>query len=184
VGTKCQNRTTRRLGVSEERAGGILQEHRRARRRFYQWRQGVVNGLRRKPPRTYFTKLGWSFWTGHVDNDRTMMNYPAQSGGADWMHAVMIAATEAGILVCTGAHDGFLIMAPIEHLERDIARMTAIMVAASEALFGYPMFIDCDENARAVWPDRLMLGGKLSDTWRLVQQELHRLKQQAREKAA
>lgn len=174
----------KRLGISEEKAGEILREHQQSRRCFYQWRQGVVNGLRRKPARTYFTRLGWPFWTGRVGNDRTMMNFPPQSDGADWMRVVMIAATEASIMICASAHDGFLIMAPIEYLERDIARMKAIMVAASEALFGYPMFIDCDENARAVWPDRLMLGGKLSDTWRLAQQELHRLKQQAREKAA
>ena len=171
----------KRLGISEEKAGEILHEHQQSRRRFYQWRQSIVNGLRRKPARTYFTKLGWPFWTGHVSNDRTMMNFPAQSHGADWMRVVMIAATEAGILVCTSAHDGFLIAAPAERLEADIKRMTLIMQASSEALFGMPMFVDCDENARAVWPDRLMLGGKLHPTWRLVQRELRRVKRQTAE---
>jgi hypothetical protein len=95
------------------------------------------------------------------------------------MRVVMIAATEAGILVCTSAHDGFLIIAPTERLEADIARMTLIMQAASEALFGIPMFVDCDEHDRAVWPNRLVLGGELHPTWKLVQRELHRVKQQA-----
>jgi hypothetical protein len=174
----------KRLGITEEKASEILQEHERPRRRFYQWRQSVVNGLRHKPPRTYFTKLGWPFWTGHVGNARTMMNFPAQAHGADWMRVVMIAATEAGILVCASAHDGFLITAPVERLEADIECMTLIMQAASEALFGIPMFVDCDKHARAVWPNRLVLGGELHPTWKLVQRELRRVKQRAARAAA
>lgn len=166
-----------KLNVSEDAAREILKGHARARPAFYRWRQANVNGLKHKPPRTYFTMLGWPFWTGRVTNPRTMMNHPAQSHGADWMRVVMIIATEAGILVCLSAHDGFLIMAPIDRLEADIERMTLIMQAVSEEMFGIPMFVDCDKHARAVWPHQLVLGGKLPATWQLIQRELRRIKQ-------
>jgi hypothetical protein len=74
------------------------------------------------------------------------------------------------------AHDGFLILSPEDRLEADIATMTMIMQVASEVMFGIPMFVDCDEHARAVWPNRLVLGGELPETWLLVQRELARIK--------
>lgn len=169
----------KRLGIPEEEAEEFLRGHERARPAFYRWRQSIVNGLKRKPPRTHYTMMGWPFWTGRVSNPRSMMNHPAQSNASDWMRAVMIIATEAGIWICLSAHDGFLILSPVERLEQDIERMTLIMQAVSEALFGIPMFVDCDEHARAVWPNRLVLGGKLPATWELVQRELQRIKQAA-----
>jgi DNA polymerase-1 len=173
----------KRLGTSKEAAAEFLREHRRGRQDFYQWRQSIVNGLKHKPARTYYTILGWPFWAGQVGNERSMMNHPVQSDAADWMRTVMVLATESGIGVCLSAHDGFLIIAPVERLEQDIERMTLIMQAASEALFGIQMFVDCDEHARAVWPNRLVLGGDFHPTWNLVQSELRRIKQRGAEKA-
>ena len=170
----------RRLSIPQDEAAAILQEYMWARQSFYRWRQGIVNGLKHKPPRTYYTMLGWPFWTGNVRNERTMMNFPAQSHGSDWYRVVMIAGTEAGILICTSAHDGFLIMAPVERLEQDIATMTLIMKAASAAMFGTAMFVDCDQHARCIWPNRFTPDGKLPVTWELVQRELQRVKQQQR----
>ena len=174
----------KRLGVLVEKAAEILKEHKRARARFYQWRQSIVNGLRHRPARIFFTQLGWPFWTGHVDRDTSMMNHPVQADASDWMRVVMIAGTEAGIMVCCSAHDGFLILSPVERLEADIERMKLIMQAVSEAMFGVPMFVDCDEHARAVWPNRLVLGGKLHPTWELVQRELQRIKQRKAQEVA
>jgi hypothetical protein len=173
-----------RLGTNEDNADEILRGHKRGRARFYRWRQSIVNGLRHTPRRTFFTRLGWPFWTGGVSNDRTMMNFPAQSGGADWMRIVMIAGTEAGVLICLSAHDGFLIIAPEDRIDHDTEIMRQIMIAASEVLFGYPMLVDCGEDGRAVWPHRLVIGGELPATWKLINRELRKVKARMAKEAA
>jgi hypothetical protein len=68
--------------------------------------------------------------------NRTLMNFPAQAGGADIMRIAAIAATEAGIAVCAPVHDAFWIKAPAQEIDDVIAQMTTIMKRASEAVTG------------------------------------------------
>jgi hypothetical protein len=82
------------------------------------------------------------------------MNWPIQSAGAELMQIVCIAATEAGIEVAAPVHDGFLITAPLERLDRDVERMKAIMVRASEIVTsGLPIKVEADVVR---YPDRYM----------------------------
>ena len=67
---------------------------------------------------------------------RTLMNYPAQSGGADAMRLATIAAVEAGIKVCASVHDAFWIMAPTSEIDDTIACMRDIMERAGAAVSG------------------------------------------------
>ena len=91
------------------------------------------------------------------------------------MRIVMIAATEAGIEVCCSVHDGFLIIAPLERLDRDVARMTTIMKAAGKALLGVNVLVGKPDVVR--WPDRFVPENKKGshDTFRLILRELKRL---------
>ncbi len=153
---------------------------------FARWRQSIMNGVLR-PGRRYFTSLGWPLWVDglRVDADgerrgraavmRAMSNHPVQSVGADLMRIVMIAATEAGIEVCCSVHDGFLIIAPLERLDRDVARMTTIMKAAGKALLGVNVLVGKPDVVR--WPDRFVPENKKGshDTFRLILRELRRL---------
>jgi DNA polymerase I-like protein with 3'-5' exonuclease and polymerase domains len=159
----------KRLHISEDAAKQIQNKYRNTYPRFHRWRQGIVNGLA-LPGRTYHTKLGWPFWTGNVRNARSMMNFPLQAHGSDWMRAVAIAATEAGIEVCAAVHDGFLIAAPCERLTEDINRMSLIMRAAGEAMFGVPMLVELEQEVR--WPNRFDPGDEHRPVWELVQREL------------
>jgi DNA polymerase I len=164
---------------------------------LFRYRQSIVNGSLR-PDQTYFTALGWPFWTGGLKRKynknepgrdfRTMYNFPMQAGGCDWMTAVLIGATEAGLQVCCTVHDGILITAPTEKIDADLDLLIAIMRETSVRLFGEPLIIDCDRNSPdgvVHWPNRFVPDDKQAqDMWALVQQELHKIRQQPTEEAA
>jgi DNA polymerase-1 len=168
------------LNISEAEADDYLRQCAETWPKFFRWRQSMVNGAMRED-QTYFTDLGWPFWTGHLQRKRlkgepgrdfkTMLNFPMQAAGCDWMTAGLIAATESAIEVCCSVHDGYLIIAPLERLNADIMRMTAIMCETSIRLFGEPMIIDCEAVVR--WPDRFPAEtGRVADMWELIQREL------------
>jgi DNA polymerase-1 len=83
---------------------------------------------------------------------RSHRNFPMQGNGAEMMRLTAIAATEDGIQVCAPVHDAFLIIAPIERLDRDISRMRAIMEKASEVVLGG--FKLQTEFTKVVYPNR------------------------------
>jgi DNA polymerase I len=57
-----------------------------------------------------------------------------QANGAEMMRLAACFATESGIEVCAPVHDAFLIAAPLERLDDDIARMCMAMGKASRAV--------------------------------------------------
>ena len=69
------------------------------------------------------------------------------------MRIAAIAATEAGIEVCAPVHDAFLIAAPLDRLDDDIAKMRDIMSKAGRAVTGG---LDIRTDAEVVrFPDSL-----------------------------
>jgi hypothetical protein len=96
-------------------------------------------------------------WRRHVErnaNPRSLMNFPMQAGGAEMMRIAAIAATEAGIQVCCPVHDAFLISAPADRIDNDVAVMRAIMSRAGRAVTGG---LDVRTDVKIVrWPDRYM----------------------------
>jgi hypothetical protein len=83
-----------------------------------------------------------------------LMNWPIQSAGADLMRIVCIAGTEAGIDLIMPVHDGFLILAPLDRLEHDIACFESQMKRGSEVITrGLTMKVDVK---RVAFPDRYM----------------------------
>jgi hypothetical protein len=75
-----------------------------------------------------------------------------QANGAEMFRLAWIFATEAGIEVCAGAHDAFLICAPLDRLEHDIDRMRACMARASKLILnGFEIRTDV---SRTLYPDR------------------------------
>jgi hypothetical protein len=70
------------------------------------------------------------------DVDADLMNFPMQAGGAEMMRIAAIAGTEAGIHVCAPVHDAFLIAAPLDRLDEDVATMRDLMSKAGRAVTG------------------------------------------------
>jgi DNA polymerase-1 len=171
-----------RLNVAREQAVAMREGYFTSYPVFTRWRRGIINGARRRQAR-YFTPLGWPIWVsglndgerGRAHAARAMSNVPAQSAGADLMRVVMIAATEAGIDVCFSLHDGFMITAPLDRLDVDVARMVTVMEGAGEALLGVRVLVGDPEIVR--YPDRYVPDDKKGshDVWDLILRELKRL---------
>jgi hypothetical protein len=103
-------------GKSLAWAAELLAAHRHAYPVFAQWREDVVTQAlfaeRIESP------FGWPMAVHAGTSKRTLMNYPAQSGGADCMRLAAIAAYEAGIHIRAVAHDAFWISAPLARARR------------------------------------------------------------------
>ena len=70
-----------------------------------------------------------------------------QANGAEMLRLACCLATERGIEVCAPVHDAVLICAPLDRLERDIARMRAIMAEASRVVLdGFELRTDCPDD--------------------------------------
>jgi hypothetical protein len=175
-----------RLAIGLEEARDMRRQYLDGYPRFARWRQSYMNGVRRRG-RRYFTPLGWPLWTDGLRRNakgeprsragamRAMSNHPVQATGGDMMRLVMVAATEAGIEVCASLHDGFLVIAPQERLDRDVAWMTRIMKAAGKKLLGVEVMVGKPEIFR--WPDRFVPEDKKGShaTFALILRELNRL---------
>jgi DNA polymerase I-like protein with 3'-5' exonuclease and polymerase domains len=149
----------RRAGITLAEAKELLTLHAATYPDFTRWRSNVVDAaylhgwLR--------TSYGWqrtgcgslSKGGGSVPHTQ-LMNWPVQSAGADLMRIVCIAATEALVELVMPVHDGFLILAPLDRLEHDIARIDSIMKRSSEVVTrGLTMKVD---TKRVLYPDRYM----------------------------
>jgi hypothetical protein len=100
------------------------------------------------------TVFGWRRRVGREPNARSLMNFPMQANGAEMMRIAAIAATESGIEVAAPVHDAFLISAPLDRLDADVATMQGMMEAAGRAVTGGLAIRTDTEVVR--WPDRYM----------------------------
>jgi DNA polymerase-1 len=82
------------------------------------------------------TVFGWHVYVDMRANSRSLRNFPMQANGAEMMRLAACLATERGIEVCAPVHDAFLICAPLDRLEADVAAMRACMLEASRAVLG------------------------------------------------
>ena len=120
--------------------------------RFWRWSEASVDaGVLRGEMRSVF---GWRLRVGREINARSLANFPMQANGAEMMRVTAIAATEAGLEVCCPVHDAFLIAAPLERLEEDVALMRALMGRAGRSVTGG---FEVRTEAEVVrWPERYM----------------------------
>jgi hypothetical protein len=137
-------------GITPAEAKELLRLHNETYRPFWRWIGDTVSAamLTNKMQ----TVFGWRRRVGRDANPRSLMNFPMQSHGAEMMRIAAIAATEAGIQVCAPIHDAFLIAAPLDRLEADIAAMRGMMSKAGRAVTGG---LDIRTDAEIVrWPGR------------------------------
>src|SRR5258708_9702884 len=90
-------------------ASGIIERHRRAYPRYWEWREDTVNtAMVRREMRSMF---GWPLRISASPNKRTLYNFPMQSNGAEMLRLAAWRLCEAGIVPCMLIHDGLLIEA-------------------------------------------------------------------------
>jgi hypothetical protein len=118
------------------------------------------------------TVFNWIYRLGPKPKPNALRNFPIQANGAEMLRLGHCLATENGISVCCPIHDAYLIMAPLETLDRDIARMRSCMAEASRVvLHGFELFTDVKVIR---YPDRYW-SSKGEAMWNLVMQLLEEI---------
>jgi DNA polymerase I len=123
-----------RTGLTPIEARDILRGHREAYPRFWRWSDAAVDHALLHG--SLHTVFGWHMHVGADSNPRSLRNYCVQANGAEMMRLACCFGTERRIEVCAPVHDAFLICAPLERLEADVATMRAGMAEASRAVLG------------------------------------------------
>jgi DNA polymerase I len=150
-------------------ARDLLQAHRRTYARFWRWSDHAV--MYAMIHSEFQTVFGWPVHVGHVSNPRSLANYPMQANGAErcaWRRAWPPNAIE----ICAPVHDAFLIMAPLDRIDHDIAAMRAAMAEASRVVLdGFELTTDVSITK---YPNRYAdpRGGVM---WRKVMSELQQI---------
>jgi DNA polymerase-1 len=125
-------------GISVAEAIQLIDLHKRTYSRFWKWSgDAVETALLARSMQTVF---GWKRRLIGAEKLTSIMNFPMQANGAEMMRVAAIGGVRAGIEVCAApVHDAFLIAAPAERLEEDVAAMRAIMSRAGEVVCGVPV---------------------------------------------
>jgi DNA polymerase I len=122
-------------------ARDLLRAHQETYRTFWKWSDAAVDHAMSKS--SLHTVFGWTIHVGAESNPRSLRNFPMQGNGSEMLRLACCLATERGIEVCAPVHDAVLICAPLEYLERDIARMQVAMAEASRiVLKGFKLGTD------------------------------------------
>jgi hypothetical protein len=164
-------------------AADRLAAHRHAYPVFAQWQQNMA--AQALFDQRIESPLGWPMAVHAGTSRRTLLNYPAQAGGADCMRLAAIAGHEAGVRIIAPAHDAFWIAAPLAELDDAIATMRRLMERAGEAVAGIKIPVETSAVVR--WPHRLgdvrPADAKGAPMWSEIQTLLDGGLQQARREA-
>jgi DNA polymerase family A len=151
---QAEDGLAQRIGQPRALARELLRAHHETYRRFWCWSDAAVDTAMLTG--SLHTVFGWHVRTGENPNPRSLRNFPMQANGAEMMRLAACLATEREIEVCAPVHDAFLICAPLDHLEQDIAAMRAAMAEASKTVLkGFELQTDVK---RVRYPDRYMDG--------------------------
>jgi DNA polymerase I-like protein with 3'-5' exonuclease and polymerase domains len=133
-----------RIGKSTITARQLIRAHQEQYPKFWTMADSAVAcAMQGRPISTVF---GWNTMAGPEARWRSLLNYPMQSNGAEMMRLACSMAIERGIEVCAPVHDAFLICAPLDRLDADVAEMKSIMEEASRiVLDGFTVKADCPE---------------------------------------
>ena len=154
-------------------ASEIVERHKRTYPRFWQWRADRVDAA--MLARRIESCFGWPLQITTSPNERTLYNFPMQSGGAEMLRRAAVRLCEAGIIPCMLVHDGILLEETdserIEHAKEimrkagaDICGGFEIGVDVDQMLVGGARYRDKRPMAQKMWAtieDTLMAIGAL-----------------------
>jgi hypothetical protein len=122
-------------------ASEIIERHKRRYPRFWQCRADMVRTAMLE--RRIESVFGWSLHLSTSPNQRTLYNFPMQSGGAEMLRLATMRLCEAGIVPIMLIHDGIL----FEETEREkIEHAKEIMLAAGrDVCSGFEIGVDVDQ---------------------------------------
>jgi DNA polymerase-1 len=88
-------------------ASTIIERHKRTYPRFWQWRANMVQQA--MLDRRMESIFGWPLQISSSPNQRTLYNFPMQSGGAEMLRLAAVRLCEAGIVPSMLVHDAVLL---------------------------------------------------------------------------
>jgi hypothetical protein len=154
-------------------ASEIILRHQHTYPRFWEWRAGMVDTA--MLARRIESAFGWPLRITTSPNERTLYNFPMQSGGGEMLRLAAWRLCEAGIIPCMLVHDGILFEETnperIEHAKeimraagRDVCGGFEIDVDVDQMLVGGARYRDKRPVAQKMWAaieDVLMAIGAL-----------------------
>jgi DNA polymerase I-like protein with 3'-5' exonuclease and polymerase domains len=156
-------------------ASEIIERHKRRYPRFWEWRTAMVQNA--MLDRRIESVFGWQLLISHSPNQRTLYNFPMQSGGAEMLRLATMRLCDAGIVPIMLIHDGILFeesdLEKIEHVKeimigagRDCCNGLTIGADTDQLLRGGARYRDKRPVAREMWDaimDVLRAIGALTD---------------------
>jgi hypothetical protein len=137
-----------RIGQPPIVARDLLRAHHETYAVFWRWSDAVLDTA--MSTNILHTTFGWHIHVKEGPNPRSLRNFLMQGNGAEMMRIAACLATERGIEVCAPVHDAFLICAPLDRLDADIALMRQAMAEASRAVLdGFEIGTDCPGESNA-----------------------------------
>ena len=141
-------------------ASEIIERHKRRYPRFWQWRADMVQGAMLE--RRIESIGGWPLAITHSPNQRTLYNFPMQSGGAEMLRLATTRLCDAGIVPIMLIHDGILFeetdREKLDHAieimrgaGRDVCRGLEIGVDIDQKLEGGARYRDKRDMAQKMW---------------------------------
>ena len=132
-----------KLGETVSDAEYLLQLHRQAFQRFWDWSEATVNhALLHRRLRTLF---GWTLNVPHIPNTRSLSNFPCQANGSEILRVACCLLTDSGIRLLATVHDAVLIEAPITEIDEAVAAAQQIMQEAARiVLNGFVLQSDAE----------------------------------------
>jgi hypothetical protein len=88
-------------------ASEIIERHKRRYQRFWQWRADMVQAAMLE--RRMESVFGWPLHISTSPNQRTLYNFPMQSGGAEMLRLATMRLCDSGIVPIMLIHDGILL---------------------------------------------------------------------------
>jgi DNA polymerase family A len=143
-------------------ASAIIEKHRQAYPRFWQWRADMVQTA--MLDRRIESAFGWPLRISSSPNKRTLYNFPMQSNGAEMLRLAAWRLCEAGIVPNMLIHDGILIEA---RSKEEIAHTIEIMRAAGrDVCNGLEVGVDVDQmlEGGARYRDKRPVAKQMWDT--------------------
>jgi hypothetical protein len=118
------------------------------------------------------TVFGWPLYLSCSPNQRTLFNFPMQSGGAEMLRLAARRMCEAGIIPSMLIHDGILIEARNE--EQITQAMEIMRTAGREVCDGFEIGVDVDQRLEhgARYRDKRPVARKMWATMMLALQEI------------
>jgi len=117
-------------------AASALRAHEQTYRKFWRWREQVIDTARLRGHLQ--TCYGWRWAVTGADTTSSISNWLMQAHGAEMMRLACCLAVENRVQVCLTVHDALLVMCPVDEIEQTRALTVKCMEDASSHVLNGP----------------------------------------------